>query len=245
MTYWEIILVCKKSCCCLLDLTFWHELISGTHLTTVRTGSLDIFLHESHEQTLPYCHGDICGKGILFLKIRHHNRHRDEIRHNRQRRPWHRGQKEDGPRHSHGRHGIGQLCLPVANLLLVLMVFDHLHHDGVALMDQLVDAIPPGLALRSYDIGGMQKRRPLQPDVDEGGLHAGQHPADAAFENVAVQPSKPGALDDDLLHHAVLYDRDAGLGGVTLTRISSLTDFSLTMLDPAFHGPTADSRRAV
>jgi hypothetical protein len=58
----------------------------------------------------------------------------------------------------------------------------------------------------------MQEGGALQADVDEGRLHARQHPADAPAVDIADQTAALGALDDDLLHHAVLDHRDAGLG---------------------------------
>ena len=91
-------------------------------------------------------------------------------------------------------------------------VFDHLDHDHVALAHQLVDLVAARLAGGADDVGGVQKGRALQTDVDEGRLHPRQHAADASLVDVADQTAALGALDDDLLHHPVLDDRDARLG---------------------------------
>src|SRR6185437_4103925 len=51
----------------------------------------------------------------------------------------------------------------------------------------------------------------LQPDLDERRLHARQHARYAPLVEVAHQAAAAGALDVDLLHHAVLEQRGARL----------------------------------
>ena len=64
------------------------------------------------------------------------------------------------------------------------------------------------------DVGDVQERRALEPDLDERALHAGQHARDAAEVDVADEPARARALDVQLLHDALLEHRDAGfLGG--------------------------------
>jgi hypothetical protein len=91
-------------------------------------------------------------------------------------------------------------------------VFDHLDHDHVALVHQLVDLVAARLPRRADDVGSVQKGRTLQTDVDEGRLHPRQYATDTPLVDVADQTAALGALDDDLLHHAVLDHGDAGLG---------------------------------
>src|SRR5690606_29756535 len=63
------------------------------------------------------------------------------------------------------------------------------------------------------DVRGMQERGTLQPDVDERRLHAGQHARDTSLVDIADEPATIGALDEDLLEHAVLDQRGAHLTG--------------------------------
>src|SRR5690606_42029330 len=59
--------------------------------------------------------------------------------------------------------------------------------------------------------GRVQERRALQPDVDERRRHAGHHALDPTLVDVANHATAPAALDVQLLQHAVLDHRDAGL----------------------------------
>ena len=59
------------------------------------------------------------------------------------------------------------------------------------------------------DVGDVQERRALEADLDERALHAGQHPRDAAQVDVADESARAGALDVQLLHHALLEHGDA------------------------------------
>ena len=113
-------------------------------------------------------------------------------------------------------------------------VLDHLHHDRLPLGEDLLDRARRrgGLAVLALlpDVGDVQERGPLEPDLDERGLHAGQHPHHAAHVDVADDAAARGALDVQLLHHAVRHHRDArflrrdvdqdlfGHGGRSLTR---------------------------
>ena len=62
---------------------------------------------------------------------------------------------------------------------------------------------------RCPDVGDVQERGALEADVDERRLHAGQHARDLAEVDVADQAALERALDVQLLHGAVLDDRDA------------------------------------
>ena len=71
-------------------------------------------------------------------------------------------------------------------------------------MDQALDR--GRLVLRELpvlpDVRDVQERRALQPDVDEGRLHARQHARNASEEDVADQPAQRAALDVQFLHDA-------------------------------------------
>ena len=68
-------------------------------------------------------------------------------------------------------------------------------------------------AVRDRHVRSVKECGPIQPDVDEGGLHTGQDAADAPLVDVADEPAPIGPLDEDLLEHAVLHHRDPGLSG--------------------------------
>ena len=89
-------------------------------------------------------------------------------------------------------------------------ILHDLHHEPIALVHQLVDLIAARHALRSHDVGGMEEGGPIQADVHERRLHPGQHPTDSTLVDVPDQTATLGALDDDLLHHAVLDHGDPG-----------------------------------
>ena len=59
----------------------------------------------------------------------------------------------------------------------------------------------------------MEKRRLLEADVDEGGLHAGQHPLDPRLVYVADDAAVAQALDVDLGELVPLDDGDTRLLG--------------------------------
>src|SRR5690606_6077448 len=57
----------------------------------------------------------------------------------------------------------------------------------------------------------MQERCAVQADVDERRLHPGHDPLHPALVDVADHAAAPATLDVQLLQHAVLDHRDAGL----------------------------------
>ncbi len=59
------------------------------------------------------------------------------------------------------------------------------------------------------DVGDVQERGAFEADLDKGTLHAGQHARDATEVDVADQAARTGALDVQLLHHALLEHGDA------------------------------------
>jgi len=74
-----------------------------------------------------------------------------------------------------------------------------------------VNGVVARLRLAATDVRGVQKGGPIQADVDEGRLHARQHPAHLAAEYIAHQATAGAALYDDLLEHPVLDQRHPGL----------------------------------
>ncbi|MPN00155.1 hypothetical protein SDC9_147349 [bioreactor metagenome] len=96
-------------------------------------------------------------------------------------------------------------------------VLDDLHHDGLPLEHLLFDGCHRLVLAREHrgfavfltlpDIGHMQKGRTLQADIDEGGLHAGQHARDLAQIDVADEPPLQRALHVQLLHGTILDNR--------------------------------------
>ena len=90
-------------------------------------------------------------------------------------------------------------------------VLDHLHEQRLALVQDLLDrlvlaavAVLPVLP----DVGDVQERRALQPDLDERALHAGQHARHLAEVDVADEAARARALDVQLLHDRLLEHRD-------------------------------------
>jgi len=96
-------------------------------------------------------------------------------------------------------------------------VLDDLHHDGLAFEHLLFDGCQRlvlackhrGFAafLTLPDIGHMQEGSTLQADIDEGGLHAGQHARDLAQIDVADESPLQRALHVQLLHGTILDNR--------------------------------------
>ena len=60
------------------------------------------------------------------------------------------------------------------------------------------------------DVGDVQERGALEPDLDEGALHARQHARDTAETDVADEPARARALDVQFLDDALLEHRDTG-----------------------------------
>ena len=111
-------------------------------------------------------------------------------------------------------------------------VLDDLHHEGLALENLLLDGalgrgrlaparpgggrcrLPLAGAAALPHVGHVQESGAFEPDVDEGGLHAGQHAHDLAQIDVAHPPALELALDVHFLHHAVFDHGGTGfLGG--------------------------------
>src|SRR5437773_586977 len=67
---------------------------------------------------------------------------------------------------------------------------------------------------RAAHVRDVQVGRLLETDVDEGGLHPGQHAFDAALVDVAGDPALLLALDVELAEQTVLDQGNAGLGTV-------------------------------
>ena len=64
---------------------------------------------------------------------------------------------------------------------------------------------------RAAHVGDVQVGALLEADVDEGGLHPGQHALDAALVDVAGDPAFALALDVELAEVPVFDERDPGL----------------------------------
>jgi hypothetical protein len=97
------------------------------------------------------------------------------------------------------------------------LAFEHLlldrHHRAAVAVVALGRRCAGARARRERrdDVGHVQEGGALQPDVDEGRLHARQHARHLAQVDVADQPALQRALDVKLLHRAVLDQRHAGL----------------------------------
>jgi hypothetical protein len=68
--------------------------------------------------------------------------------------------------------------------------------------------------VRTNEILHVQERGALLPDVDEGRLHAGQHPTHDSEIEVAQRAARALALDVELGDDAVLHERNTGLTDV-------------------------------
>src|SRR5690606_6214065 len=91
-------------------------------------------------------------------------------------------------------------------------------HDALPILRRRLRGTGAGLfhgealgAAGPQHVVGMQEGRALEADVDERRLHARHHPLHAALVDVADDPAAPATLDVQLLEHAVLDHRDAGL----------------------------------
>ena len=98
-------------------------------------------------------------------------------------------------------------------------IFHHLHHDVLALAHQLGDVARLELLLLldrhalgvGHYVGGVQEGGLVHADVDEGGLHAGQHPADLALVDVANDAALGLTFYMHFLQQPVLDQGDPGL----------------------------------
>jgi hypothetical protein len=92
----------------------------------------------------------------------------------------------------------------------------HLHHDRLPLAQDALDrarfvaVVAVAVDAFAPDVGDMEEGGALQADLDEGRLHAGQHPHHAAEIDVADDAAAVGALDVQFLHRALLQQGDAG-----------------------------------
>ena len=92
-----------------------------------------------------------------------------------------------------------------AGALRLQRILDDLDDDLLTALDQLVDstslaatALGLGLAVGGDDLVDVQEAVALQPDVDEGSLHPGQHVVDDALVDVADDGAGSASLDVEL-----------------------------------------------
>ena len=93
-------------------------------------------------------------------------------------------------------------------------VLDDLDRDGLAVVQHLFDRGRRHIILAVVrtgvpDVGDVQKRGAFQADVDEGRLHAWQHPHHLAEIHVAGEAARQRALDVQFLHRTLQDQRDA------------------------------------
>ena len=67
------------------------------------------------------------------------------------------------------------------------------------------------LRVRVGDVRCVKKGGPVQPDIHERRLHAGQDAAYPTLVDVAHEPAPVRTLDEDFLEHAAFDQRDPGL----------------------------------
>jgi hypothetical protein len=92
-----------------------------------------------------------------------------------------------------------------------------LHHDRLPLVQDALDRLAAAVgAVRRLDVGDVQEGGALEPDVDEGALHAGEHAHDAPEVHVADEAAGVVALDEKILEHAAREDADAGFARVAV-----------------------------
>ena len=127
-------------------------------------------------------------------------------------------------------------------------ILENLHEHVLALAQQLADRrlhqrLTAGV-LRRHHVGHVQERGALQPDLDEGRLHARQHTLHPALVDVADQPVARGALDVDLLRGPVLDEGHAGFLRADVDQnLCAHNDASSVEGPHAAHGDAATSRR--
>ncbi len=89
-------------------------------------------------------------------------------------------------------------------------ILHHLHDDRLPFGEDLLDRARIAAVLPRFpDVGDVQERRALQADLDEGRLHARQHPRDHAAIDIAHQSAPVRTLDVQFLRHARVDDGDA------------------------------------
>ena len=75
--------------------------------------------------------------------------------------------------------------------------------------EQTLEVLRRAPDVRDVEVGAL-----LEADVDEGGLHAGEHALDPALVDVADDPALALPLDVELAELPALDERDPGLGSV-------------------------------
>ena len=89
-------------------------------------------------------------------------------------------------------------------------VLDHLHQQGLALVQDALDrlaVVAVAVLAMLPDVGDVQERGAFEADLDERRLHARQHACDLAQVNIADQAARARALHVQLLDHALLEHR--------------------------------------
>ena len=71
--------------------------------------------------------------------------------------------------------------------------------------------VAPIFLARGKNVVDVQKSGALQPYVNKSGLHAGQHPHDFAFVDIANQTALGASLDMQVLKYAVDHHSHARL----------------------------------
>ena len=101
-----------------------------------------------------------------------------------------------------------------ARTLCLHRVLDGLDEDLLATADQVLNAlpVPAALELRAHDLVDVEEAVLLEPDLDEGRLHARQDVVDDAEVDVPGDRAALGTLEVDLSDTIVLEYRDALLG---------------------------------
>ena len=89
-------------------------------------------------------------------------------------------------------------------------VLDDLDDDALAFRKNAFDRPFGRRFARLPDIGHVQEGGALEPDIDEGRLHAGEDAADTPEIDVADQAAAGRALDVQFLDDALLHDGNAG-----------------------------------
>ena len=102
-------------------------------------------------------------------------------------------------------------------------VFDDLHQQGLTFEHLFFDGhhgcrltffgVGVARSHAAHQIGYVQKCSTLQTDVNEGRLHARQHPRDFAEVHITHQAALKAALDVQLLHRASFHDGHTRLLG--------------------------------
>src|SRR4029077_1234338 len=102
-----------------------------------------------------------------------------------------------------------------ARALRLHRVLHRLDEDRLALADQVLDlAAVAALDLRADDLVDVEEAVLLEADLDERGLHAGQHVVDLAEVDVPRDRAPIGPLEVDLGDLVVLEHRDTLLADV-------------------------------